>query len=105
CEAPATLPPALDGAGAVFGVPPPAFGPGGPDLELEAARGRALIDAAAAAGGEQVVFSPVASASVTSTGVGGSAGKALIGQYLLDQVAQPTVLRPVRFMSNYVSAG
>ena len=102
---PASMRPALDGAGAVFGIPPTAFGPAGPDQGLEVARGRALIDAAAAAGVEQVVFSTVASASVTSTGVAGSAGKALIGQYLLDRIARPTVLRPVRFMTNYLSAG
>ena len=66
-------------------------------------RGRALIDAAAAAGIEQVVFSTVASASTRPPA--GSAGKALIGQYLLDHIARPTVLRPVRFMTNYLSAG
>jgi uncharacterized protein YbjT (DUF2867 family) len=102
---PASLRPAVDGAAAVFGVPPVAFGPAGPDSSLEVARGRALVDAAAAAGIEQIVFSTVASASTTSTGPAGSAGKALIEQYLRDHIARPTVLRPVRFMTNYVSAG
>jgi uncharacterized protein YbjT (DUF2867 family) len=102
---PASLPPALDGVGAVFGIPPVALGPGGPEAGPEVTRGRALIDAAAAAGIEQVVFSTVASASTESTGPAGSAGKALIGQYLLDRIARPTVLRPVRFMTNYLSAG
>ncbi|RSM87588.1 NmrA family transcriptional regulator [Kibdelosporangium aridum] len=96
---PASLPPALDGAAAVFGIPPVAFGPAGPDTDLEVARGRALIDAAAAAGIEQVVFSTVASAS---TALPGWAGKALIERYLYDHVALPTVLRPVRFMTNYL---
>jgi uncharacterized protein YbjT (DUF2867 family) len=102
---PASLPPALDGVGAVFGIPPVAIGPEGPEAGPEVIRGRALIDAAAAAGIEQIVFSTVASASVTSTGPTGSAGKALIEQYLRDHIARPTVLRPVRFMTNYLSAG
>jgi uncharacterized protein YbjT (DUF2867 family) len=99
---PASLPPALDGAAAVFGIPPVAFGPAGPDRDLEVTRGRALIDAAARAGISQVVFSTVASASAESTG---SAGKALVEQYLRDHIALPTVLRPVRFMTNYLSFG
>jgi uncharacterized protein YbjT (DUF2867 family) len=102
---PASLPPALDGVGAVFGIPPVAISPAGPQAGPELTRGRALIDAAAAAGIEQIVFSTVASASVTSTGPTGSAGKALIERYLRDHVARPTVLRPVRFMTNYLSAG
>ncbi|MFG1959857.1 NmrA family NAD(P)-binding protein [Nonomuraea sp. NPDC049028] len=93
----ASLPPALDGAAALFGIPPLSF-----TTDLEVARGRALIDAAAAAGIKQVVFSTLASAS---TEVPGSAGKALIEQYLHDHIALPTVLRPVRFMTNYLSDG
>lgn len=99
---PAGLPAALDGVTAVFGVPPVVFGPAGPDTDLEAARARALIDAAVAAGIEQVVFSTVAT---TSGGSFGARGKALIEQYLRDHIALPTVLRPVRFMTNYLSAG
>jgi uncharacterized protein YbjT (DUF2867 family) len=98
---PASLPPALDGTAAVFGIPPVAFGPAGPDTGLEVARARALIDAAAAAGIEQIVFSTVASASTTSPS---PAGKALIEQYLHDHIALPTVLRPVRFMTNYLGS-
>lgn len=99
---PASLPPALDGVAAVFGVPPVVFGPAGSETDLEAARGRALIDAAAAAGIEQVVFSTVAS---VSSAVPGFSGKALIEQYLHDHIALPTVLRPVRFMTNYLGIG
>jgi uncharacterized protein YbjT (DUF2867 family) len=95
----ASLPPALDGVAAVFGIPPVAFGAAGPDTDLEVARGRVLIDAAAAAGIEQVVFSTVASTSAASRG---SEGKALIEEYLRDRIALPTVLRPVRFMTNYL---
>ncbi|MEW1841540.1 NmrA family NAD(P)-binding protein [Nonomuraea angiospora] len=99
---PASLPPALDGAAAVFGVPPVAYGPAGPQTELEVARGRALIDAAARAGIEQVVFSTVASLSTASRW---SESKVLIEEYLRDHVALPTVLRPVRFMTNYLGVG
>ncbi|MEU4227859.1 NmrA family NAD(P)-binding protein [Nonomuraea sp. NPDC026600] len=99
---PASLPPALDGAAAMFGIPPVAFGPAGPETDLEVARGRVLIDAAAAAGIEQVVFSTVASTSAPSRG---SEGKALIEEYLRDHIALPTLLRPVRFMTNYLGVG
>jgi uncharacterized protein YbjT (DUF2867 family) len=99
---PAGLPPALDGAAAMFALPPVAFGPTGPDTDLEATRGRTLIDAATAAGIGQVVFSTVASTSRTSQG---ASGKALIERYLFDHVARPTVLRPVRFMTNYLGVG
>jgi uncharacterized protein YbjT (DUF2867 family) len=98
---PASLPAALDGITAVFGIPPVAFGPAGPETGLEVTRGRALTDAAAAAGIEQVVFSTVASSADSR----GSTGKARIEQYLRDHVALPTVLRPVRFMTNYLGVG
>ncbi|MEV5705927.1 NmrA family NAD(P)-binding protein [Actinoallomurus sp. NPDC052274] len=101
-DEPASLRPAFDGAAAVFGVPPVTFGPAGPETDLEVARGRALIDAAAAAGIEQVVFSTVASASAASRV---PEGKALIEEYLRDRIALPTVLRPVRFMTNYLGVG
>jgi uncharacterized protein YbjT (DUF2867 family) len=99
---PASLPPALDGATAVFGIPPVAFGPAGPERDLEVARGRALIDAAAAAGIEHVVFSTVASYSAQPPDL---TGKTLIERYLHDHIALPTVLRPVRFMTNYLGVG
>ncbi|WP_082681584.1 NmrA/HSCARG family protein [Nocardia jinanensis] len=96
---PSSLIPALDGVGAVFGVPPVAFGPTGSDTDLEAARGRSLIDAAVAAGVGQIVFSTVAT---TSAPTPGWEGKSAIEQYLRDRVAVSTVLRPVRFMTNYL---
>lgn len=99
---PAGLPAALDGVTAVFGVPPALYTPSGTDTALEVARGRALIDAAAAAGVEQVVFSTVAGASTASPGM---AGKAMIQQYLHERIRLSTVLRPVRFMTNYLSDG
>jgi len=54
----ASLPPALDGIAAVFGVPPVAYGEDGSDPELEAVRGRTLIDAAVAAGSSRSCSAP-----------------------------------------------
>ncbi|MEV4565445.1 NmrA family NAD(P)-binding protein [Nonomuraea sp. NPDC049419] len=59
-------------------------------------------DAATAAGVEQVVFSTVASANVPD-GSPGWGGKPQIEDYLRDHIALPTVLRPVRFMTNYLA--
>src|ERR1043165_4596094 len=96
---PASLAPAFDGAAAVFGIPPISVGLQGPDTELEVARGRALIDAAATAGIRQVVFSTVATMTPDYPF---SAGKVVIEQYLHEHIEQSTVLRPVRFMTNYL---
>ncbi|ATL32714.1 NmrA/HSCARG family protein [Streptomyces formicae] len=98
---PSSLPAALEGAAALFAVPPVAFGPGGSGVEREFARGRALIDAAAAAGVEHVVFTGVAS---TPGRPGGSEGKKRIEDYLRERIRSVTVLRPVRFMSNYLGS-
>ncbi|MFF4397259.1 NmrA family NAD(P)-binding protein [Streptomyces sp. NPDC001480] len=96
-----SLPAALEGAAALFAVPPVAFGPDGPDVEREFTRGRALIDAAAAAGVEHVVFTGIAS---TPGRPGGSEGKKRIEDYLCERIRSVTVLRPVRFMSNYLGS-
>lgn len=98
---PSTLPAALEGAAALFAVPPVAFGPAGTDVEREFARGRALIDAAAAAGVEHVVFTGIAS---TPGRPGGSEGKKRIEDHLRERIDSVTVLRPVRFMSNYLAS-
>ncbi|MFD5540661.1 NmrA/HSCARG family protein, partial [Streptomyces sp. NPDC127079] len=98
---PSSLPAALEGAAALFAVPPVAFGPAGADVELEFARGRALTDAAAAAGVEHVVFTGIAS---TPGRPGGSEGKKRIEDYLRERIRSVTVLRPVRFMSNYLGS-
>ncbi|MFJ9711962.1 NmrA family NAD(P)-binding protein [Streptomyces sp. NPDC101234] len=76
-----------------------AFGPTGSDAEREFTRGRALVDAAAAVGVEHVVFTGIAS---TPGRPGGSKGKERIVDYLREQIRSVTVLRPVRFMSNYL---
>jgi uncharacterized protein YbjT (DUF2867 family) len=98
---PPSLPAALEGAAALFAVPPVAFGPGGSDVEREFTRGRALIDAAAAVGVEHVVFTGIAS---TPGRPGGSEGKRRIEDHLRERIRSATVLRPVRFMSNYVGS-
>ncbi|MFD3584638.1 NmrA/HSCARG family protein [Streptomyces sp. NPDC058683] len=98
---PSSLPAALEGAAALFAVPPAAFGPDGPDTEREFGRGRGLIDAAAAVGVEHVVFTGVAS---TPGRPGGSEGKKRIEDHLHERIRSVTVLRPVRFMSNYLGS-
>ncbi|MFD8479979.1 NmrA family NAD(P)-binding protein [Kitasatospora sp. NPDC059673] len=98
-DEPAGLEPALAGATALFAVPPVAYGPSGSDNELEFTRGRALADAAAATGIRQVVFTGVAS----TTGAAFAApGKRRIEEYLHQRIPLVTVLRPVRFMTNYL---
>ncbi|MFI0938534.1 NmrA family NAD(P)-binding protein [Streptomyces sp. NPDC021020] len=98
-DEPSTLAPALEGAAGLFAVPPTTYGPGGSDQALEVARGRALADAAVAAGVRHVVFTGVAS---TSGAAFAAPGKRDIEGYLRERVPQVTVLRPVRFMSNYL---
>ncbi|WP_175609318.1 NmrA family NAD(P)-binding protein [Streptacidiphilus griseoplanus] len=98
---PSSLAPALEGAAALFAVPPVVYGPSGTDQELEFTRGRALADAAAAAGVRQVVFTGVAS---TSGDAFAAPGKRRIEEYLRARLPLVTVLRPVRFMTNYLTA-
>ncbi|MGW5867300.1 NmrA/HSCARG family protein [Streptomyces sp. NPDC055239] len=96
-----SLPAALEGAAALFAVPPVAFGPAGTDVEREFTRGRALIDAAASVGVEHVVFTGIAS---TPGRPGGSEGKKRIEDHLRERIRAVTVLRPVRFMSNFLGS-
>ncbi|MFF7454451.1 NmrA family NAD(P)-binding protein [Kitasatospora sp. NPDC008115] len=98
-DEPSGLERALAGTGALFAVPPVAYGPAGGDEELEFARGRALADAAAAVGIRQVVFTGVAS---TSGAAFAAPGKRRIERYLHERIPLVTVLRPVRFMTNYL---
>jgi uncharacterized protein YbjT (DUF2867 family) len=100
---PASLAAAVIGAHGLFLVPPVAFGPTGPDDDLEATRGRAVVDAAAAAGVAHVVFTGVASMTRRPTAVGG--GKTRIEAHLREAGLAWTVLRPVRFMTNYLGFG
>ncbi|WP_017595338.1 NmrA family NAD(P)-binding protein [Nocardiopsis potens] len=100
---PAGLEAALTGADGVFIVPPAAYGPDGADTGLEFRRGAAVVDAAVAAGVEQAVFTGIGSFS------GGAArqaeGKLRIERYLQAAGLSTTVLRPVRFMTNFLGTG
>ncbi|MEU0500461.1 NmrA family NAD(P)-binding protein [Nocardia sp. NPDC005998] len=102
-DAPETLDAAAAGARAVFLVPPAAFGPNGWDAELEATRGIAVIDAAVRAGVEQIVFTGVA--SMTDDRSWGMAGKGRIEDAIAASGLRYTLLRPVRFMENYILRG
>ncbi|MGN2641750.1 NmrA family NAD(P)-binding protein [Nocardia takedensis] len=99
---PDSLAAATAGARAVFGMPPATYGPGGWDVEVEARRGIALVEAAVRAEVEQFVFSGVA----TFTGPHrGAAGKERIEEHVVASGLRYTLLRPVRFMENYLSVG
>ncbi|MFF0966054.1 NmrA family NAD(P)-binding protein [Streptomyces sp. NPDC003703] len=98
-DEPAGLAPALEGATALFAVPPVTYGPAGGDPEPEFTRGRALADAAAATGVRQVVFTGVAS---TTGSAFAAPAKRRVEQYLRERIPLVTVLRPVRFMTNYL---
>ncbi|WP_040693383.1 NmrA family NAD(P)-binding protein [Nocardia vinacea] len=102
-DTPATLDAAVAGARGVFLVPPAAFGPNGWQADLEATRGIATIDAAKHAGVEQIVFTGVA--SMTDNAAWGQAGKSSIEEAAAASGLRYTLLRPVRFMENYVLRG
>ncbi|GAA3009637.1 hypothetical protein JCM13580A_01780 [Streptomyces drozdowiczii] len=98
-DEPSDLAAALNGTTALFAVPPVAYGPAGSNAELEFTRARALADAAAAASVRHVVFTGIAS---TSEDAFAASGKRRIEQYLREKIPLVTVLRPVRFMTNYL---
>ncbi|WP_433710770.1 NmrA family NAD(P)-binding protein [Nocardia sp. CA-084685] len=102
-DTPATLDAAVAGARGVFLVPPAAFGPNGWNAELEATRGLAVIDAAKRASVDQIVFTGVA--SMTDEAAWGQAGKGSIEEATAASGLRYTLLRPVRFMENYVLRG
>ncbi|MFE9322837.1 NmrA family NAD(P)-binding protein [Nocardia sp. NPDC052278] len=102
-DTPATLAAAATGARGVFLMPPAAFGPNGWQSELEATRGIAAIDAAKRAGVEQIVFTGVA--SMTDDAAWGQSGKSGIEEAAAASGLHYTLLRPVRFMENYVLRG
>lgn len=100
-DVPESLSPAVTGARAVFLVPPMAFGPQGWDVDLEARRGSAVIEAATRAGVGQIVFSGIA--SVEGVVQSGDLGKARIEEAVAASGARYTLLRPVRFIENYLA--
>ncbi|MGW5727607.1 NmrA family NAD(P)-binding protein [Nocardia beijingensis] len=99
-DAPETLPAALAGVSGLFLVPPAAYGPEGWDVDLEAARGEAIVEAARAAGVRQIVFTGIASMGDSTSW--GATGKKRIEDAIIASGLQYTVLRPVRFMENYL---
>ncbi|MQY18487.1 NmrA family NAD(P)-binding protein [Nocardia macrotermitis] len=102
-DAPDTIAAAVVDVRAVFGVPPAAFGPDGWDVETEATRGETLVAASRAAGVQQFVFTGVASfAQDTRWGIN---GKRRIEAAVAASGMRYTLLRPVRFMENYLAQG
>ncbi|MEU7765163.1 NmrA family NAD(P)-binding protein [Nocardia sp. NPDC049190] len=98
-DAPQTLAHALAGVTGLFAIPPAAYGPRGWDVELEAARGETLVTAASRAGVEHIVFTGIASMGDASWG---TTGKQRIEDAVAASGARYTLLRPVRFMENYL---
>ncbi|CAM4025155.1 NmrA family NAD(P)-binding protein [Nocardia ninae] len=102
-DAPDTLSAALAGVTALFAVPPAVYDPQGWDVDREAQRGIALVDAARRAGVEQIVFTGIA--SFNSDDAWGADGKTRIEEAVAASGARYTLLRPVRFMENYLMRG
>ncbi|MFF2086299.1 NmrA family NAD(P)-binding protein [Nocardia sp. NPDC058176] len=94
---------AATGTRAVFLVPVAAYTAGGWDVSDEARHGIAVVDAAVAAGVEQIVFTGVASAGDPDSW--GMQGKVRIEQAVAASGLRYTLLRPVRFMENYLLQG
>ncbi|MBF6202939.1 NmrA family NAD(P)-binding protein [Streptomyces gardneri] len=99
-DSPETFPAALDGATGLFLVPPAAYSPQGWDVEVEAARGESLVAAARNAGVRQIVFTGIA--SMNDDVSWGASGKKRIEDAVIASGARYTLLRPVRFMENYL---
>ncbi|MFF2391051.1 NmrA family NAD(P)-binding protein [Nocardia sp. NPDC058114] len=99
----ASLRVAVTGIRAVFLVPPADYRVKGWGEDTEARRGIALIDAARAAGVEQIVFTGVATMGDAKSW--GQQGKRRIEEALASSGLRYTVLRPVRFMENYLLHG
>ncbi|WP_406231551.1 NmrA family NAD(P)-binding protein [Nocardia sp. NBC_01009] len=99
-DTPSTLDAAVAGVRGVFLIPPAAFGPNGWNVDMEAERGLAVVDAAKRANVEQIVFTGVASMGAASTW--GQGGKRVIEDAVAASGLRYTLLRPVRFMENYL---
>lgn len=92
---------AVAGAHGVFAVPPATYGPRGWDIELEYRRGAVLVAAAVVAGVEHFVFTGIASFTGTAA-LPGYEGKHRIEDRIRASGVAYTLLRPVRFMENYL---
>jgi len=95
---PASIKDALQGCRALFLMTTPF----GTDADTEAAQGIASIDAAIAAGVEQLVFSSVAHAD-RGTGVPHFDSKYAVERHLASTDLDWTVIGPAKFMDNYAS--
>ncbi|MGW5452998.1 NmrA/HSCARG family protein [Nocardia sp. NPDC003979] len=100
---PASLRVAAKGARAVFLVPPADYGPSGWTAGDEARRGIAMIEAARAADVDQLVFSGIATMGPAESW--GQEGKRRIEDAIRAAGLRYTLLRPVRFMENYLMHG
>lgn len=98
---PSTLDAAVAGARALFLIPPVDYGVTGADWEREAARGVAGVEAALRANLEQIVFTGVATVSQSLSW--GQQGKQRIEAAVAASGLRYTILRPVRFMENYLA--
>ncbi|MEU2511644.1 NmrA/HSCARG family protein [Streptomyces syringium] len=94
----ASLDAALTGADSLFAVTTPF----GTDVTVEVRQGKALIDAAAAAGLGHIVLTSVAHAD-RGTGVPHYESKYLVEQHLRAAGVPWTVIAPAAFMDNYAS--
>ncbi|WP_410869910.1 NmrA/HSCARG family protein [Nocardia sp. A7] len=100
---PSSLRAAATGTRAVFLVPPADYSAQGWGEGAEARRGTAMIDAARAVGVEQIVFTGVATMGDAQSW--GQQGKRQIEEAMAASGLRYTVLRPVRFMENYLLHG
>lgn len=97
---PAGLAPALAGVRAAFLVPPASYGVEGWNAEVEAQRGANFVTAAQTAGVAQLVFTGIA--SFEDEARWGAHGKRKIEDAVRSSGLRWTILRPVRFMENYL---
>ncbi|MEU2853765.1 NmrA/HSCARG family protein [Streptomyces syringium] len=95
----ASLDAALTGADSLFAVTTPF----GTDVTVEVRQGKALIDAAAAAGLGHIVLTSVAHAD-RDTGVPHYESKHLVEQHLRSAGVPWTVIAPAAFMDNYAGS-
>lgn len=101
-DEPATLRTAVAGVRGVFAVPPSPMDPTSEAKDMEARRGVHLVEAARTAGVDHVVFTGIGS---FSGGERIAAGKDAIEQAVITSGMRYTLLRPVRFMENYLVRG
>ncbi|GEM35358.1 NmrA family transcriptional regulator [Nocardia neocaledoniensis NBRC 108232] len=100
---PASLRTAAAGTRAVFLIPPAEYRSAGWTAGDEARRGIAMVEAARAAGVEQIVFSGIATMGAADSW--GQDGKRRIEDAIHASGLRHTLLRPVRFMENYLLEG